>query len=88
MTISSAGGIAGVSSFNGRAGAVTPQTGDYTADQVGARPNTWTPTASEVGAVPSGDVTTISAMTQEQYDALPTKDSTKLYLITGEAYGN
>lgn len=29
-------GIAGVSSFNGRAGAVTPQAGDYTAEMVGA----------------------------------------------------
>lgn len=44
---------AGVTSFNGRTGAVTPQTGDYTADMVGARPNTWTPTASDVGAVPT-----------------------------------
>lgn len=30
------GGVAGVSSFNGRTGAVTPQVGDYTAEQVGA----------------------------------------------------
>lgn len=29
---------AGVTSFNGRAGAVTPQTGDYTAEMVGALP--------------------------------------------------
>ena len=43
----------GVVTFNGRSGAVTPQTGDYTADMVGARPNTWTPTASEVGAIPA-----------------------------------
>lgn len=43
----------GVSSFNGRTGAVTPQTGDYTAAQVGARPDTWTPTAAQVGAVPA-----------------------------------
>ena len=43
----------GVTSFNGRTGAVTPQTGDYTADEVGARPDTWTPTASDVGAVPT-----------------------------------
>ena len=44
---------AGVTSFNGRTGAVTPQTGDYTAEMVGARPSTWTPTASDVGAVPT-----------------------------------
>lgn len=44
---------AGVTSFKGRTGAVTPQDGDYTADMVGARPDTWTPTASDVGAVPT-----------------------------------
>ena len=37
--------VSGVSSFNGRDGAVLPETGDYTAAQVGARPDTWTPTA-------------------------------------------
>lgn len=44
---------AGVSSFNGRDGAVTPQTGDYTAEMVGARPDTWMPSAADVGALPS-----------------------------------
>ena len=44
---------AGVTSFKGRTGAVTPQEGDYTADMVGARPDTWTPSASDVGAVPT-----------------------------------
>lgn len=48
-----AGSSAGVSSFNGRDGAVTPQAGDYTASMVGARPDTWMPTAEEVGALPS-----------------------------------
>ena len=43
----------GVTSFNGRTGAVEPQEGDYTAQMVGARPDTWTPTADEVGAVPT-----------------------------------
>ena len=43
----------GVTSFNSRTGAVTPQEGDYTADMVGARPDTWTPSASDVGAVPT-----------------------------------
>lgn len=43
----------GVVNFNGRTGAVTPQAGDYTADMVGARPDTWTPTADEIGAVPT-----------------------------------
>ena len=55
-----AGGVAwedapdtGVTSFNSRTGAVTPQEGDYTADMVGARPDTWMPSASDVGAVPT-----------------------------------
>ena len=43
----------GVTSFKGRTGAVTPQDGDYTADMVGARPDTWTPSAADVGAVPT-----------------------------------
>lgn len=43
----------GVTSFKGRTGAVTPQAGDYTATQVGARPSNWTPTAADVGAVPT-----------------------------------
>ena len=44
---------AGVTSFKGRTGAVTPQEGDYTAGMVGARPDTWTPSAADVGAVPT-----------------------------------
>ena len=44
------GGTAGVASFNGRAGAVAPQAGDYTAAMVGARAADWVPTAEEVGA--------------------------------------
>lgn len=44
---------AGVTSFNGRTGTVTPQMGDYTAEMVGARPSTWTPSAADVGAVPT-----------------------------------
>lgn len=43
----------GVTTFNGRTGAVTPQAGDYTAEMVGARPSTWTPSADDVGAVPT-----------------------------------
>lgn len=75
------GGTAGVSSFNGRSGAVVPMTGDYTAIMVGARPDTWTPTAADVGAVPSGAVRAIQTMTQAEYDALTQKDPTTLYLI-------
>ena len=43
----------GVTSFNGRKGAILPAEGDYTAAQVGARSNTWLPTAEEVNAVPT-----------------------------------
>ena len=46
----------GVTTFNGRTGAVTPQAGDYTAEMVGARADTWTPSATDVGAVPASDV--------------------------------
>ena len=38
LSVTSGGGEAGVSSFNGRTGAVVPQDGDYTAEQVGALP--------------------------------------------------
>lgn len=40
-----------VSSVFGRAGYVTAQAGDYTAAQVGARPDSWMPAAADVGAV-------------------------------------
>ena len=45
----------GVTTFNGRTGAVTPQEGDYTAAMVGARGEDWTPTADDVGAIPAPD---------------------------------
>lgn len=91
----SGGGTAGVTSFNGRSGAVTPASGDYTATMVGAkasdwmptaadvgaRPNTWTPTAADVGAIPSGSVHAIQALTEAEYNALSTKIATTLYLI-------
>ena len=53
----------GVTSFKGRKGTVTPQNGDYTADMVGARPNTWTPSASDVGAVPTSRTVNGKALT-------------------------
>ena len=52
------GGTSGVSSFNGRSGAVQPASGDYTAAMVGARPDTWTPTAADVGAATMEQVNT------------------------------
>ena len=88
------GEASGVISFHGRDGAVTPQAGDYTAEMVGARPDTWMPAAAEVGAaspgyvaaavsgkVSSTDVSAIQAMTQEEYDTLSAKDAATLYLI-------
>lgn len=84
VTISASGGeSSGVTSFNGRTGAVVPGDDDYTAAMVGARPDTWTPTASDVGAIPVGDVEHMQALTQAQYDALTAKDAKVLYLITG-----
>lgn len=54
---------AGVTSFKGRTGAVTPQEGDYTADMVGARPDTWTPSAADVGAASPPTSTTVTLTT-------------------------
>lgn len=65
----------GVTTFNGRTGPVTPQTGDYTAEMVGARSNTWTPNAADVGAMPAvsggteGQVLTKTSNGQEWQDA-------------------
>ena len=42
----------GVTTFNGRSGAVVPAKGDYTAEMVGARPESWIPSAADTGAVP------------------------------------
>lgn len=50
------GGVAGVSSFNGRSGAVVPGNNDYTAAMVGARPSEWMPTAADVGAATMTEV--------------------------------
>ena len=49
QTLSAAAGA--VSSVFGRTGDVTAQAGDYTAAQVGARPDSWMPAAADVGAV-------------------------------------
>lgn len=57
----------GVTSFNSRTGAVTPQSGDYTAGMV--------------GAIAAEDVTAIKALTEAEYNALATKSSSTLYLI-------
>lgn len=44
-------GVAGVSSFNGRTGAVIPKSGDYTADMVGAVPSNAVPTGGTTGQI-------------------------------------
>ena len=65
---SSGGGTtAGVTKFNGRSGAVLPQSGDYT--------------AAMVGAIPASQVQAVQALTQAEYDALGTKSASTLYLI-------
>jgi len=71
----------GVSSFRGRTGAVIPQSGDYTAAMVGARPSDWVPTAADTGAIPADFVQKIQVLTQAEYDALTEKVSTVLYVI-------
>lgn len=55
-----------VSSFNGRAGTVTAQNGDYTADMV--------------GAIPSTNVDAIEFVTEEEYESSK-KTPMTLYLI-------
>ena len=66
-TSSGGGTVAGVTRFNGRQGAVLPQSGDYT--------------AAMVGAIPASQVQTVQALTQAEYDALGTKSASTLYLI-------
>lgn len=67
----------GVTSFNGRSGAVAPQAGDYTADMVGARPSTWTPTAQEVGADPAGTAASAVSAHNQASDAHSTQFNAK-----------
>ncbi len=76
----SGGGTAGVTTFNGRSGAVVPQIGDYTATDIG------TFTSSKISQmvnekVSSGDAKTITVLTQAEYDALAAKDPGTLYLV-------
>ncbi len=76
----SGGGTAGVTTFNGRTGAVLPQAGDYTATDVG------TFSSSKISQMVSGKVSSseakaIAVLTQAEYDALAAKDSGTLYII-------
>ena len=75
----------GVTTFNDRTGAVTPQSGDYTAEMVGARPNTWTPTAQEVGAAKPGNVFTVT-LTAAGWNSNSQTVSDERFLASGYAY--
>ena len=75
----------GVTTFNGRTGAVTPQSGDYTAEMVGARPSTWTPTAQEVGAAKPGNVFTVTLLASGWSSNSQTV-SDERFLASGYAY--
>ena len=75
----------GVTTFNGRTGAVTPQSGDYTAEMVGARPSTWTPTAQEVGAAKPGNVFTVT-LTAAGWSSNSQTVSDERFLASGYAY--
>lgn len=59
--------IDSVASFKGRIGNVVPESGDYTAEMV--------------GAIPTGNVAKIQLLTSEQYEELTSKDAKTLYLI-------
>ena len=84
---------AGVVNFNGRTGAVTPQAGDYTADMVGARPDTWMPTADEIGAVPTTRTVNGKPLSEDialnaaDVGALPVQYAPKKFTISLEASG-
>lgn len=75
----------GVTTFNDRTGAVTPQSGDYTAEMVGARPNTWTPTAQEVGAAKPGNVFTVT-LTAAGWSSNSQTVSDERFAVSGYAY--
>lgn len=78
----------GVTSFNGRAGVVTPKKGDYTAEMVGARPDTWTPGAADVNAVPTSEkgkpngVASLGADGKVPTGQLPEISAVKVYTAT------
>lgn len=67
----------GVISFKGRSGTVAPKKGDYTAEMVGAREDTWMPTPDDVGAVPTTrkvndkDLSTDISLTASDVGAIP-----------------
>lgn len=64
--IDSITGGGGVRRFNGREGYVVPLAGDYTAEMVGARPNSWMPTYSDVGADKAGSAAAVKNFAQKK----------------------
>lgn len=66
----------GAISFNGRTGYVLPEDGDYTAEMVGARPNTWMPSYSDVGADKAGAAAEVSNALAQQINTKQLKIST------------
>lgn len=89
------GEAGGVTSFNGRTGAVLPQAGDYTAADVGTytaskisqmittaktEMNTYTDTQIK-NTIPASVVKEIQVLTQEEYDGLEEKEAAMLYMI-------
>lgn len=77
----------GVVTFAGRTGAVTPQSGDYTAGMVGARPDDWMPSSADVGAVPTSRTINGKALSDNvslnasDVGALPTQTGTAGQLL-------
>lgn len=69
----------GAISFNGRTGYVLPQTGDYTAEMVGARPDNWMPSYSDVGADKAGAAKAVSEALTEQIN---TNTQTKITTVS------
>lgn len=61
----------------------------HSAAEIGAAAAGHTHTAAQVGAIPTGgaipvgDITLIDTLSQAEYDALPVKSATTLYLIVG-----
>lgn len=52
-------------------------------DSVNSQTGVVTLDATDVGAIPAGDITLIDVLTQAEYDALPVKVATTLYVIQG-----
>lgn len=77
----------GAISFNGRTGYVLPQTGDYTAAMVGARPVSWMPSYSDVGADKAGAAAAVSNSLTQQINTKQPKISTTSISLTADWTG-